>query len=166
MCGFVWKRDAAINSGCVCKGVTAINETARSFCAHSKRDAAMHGCRSKRHLKPMKERTRQQAGSGGSDGDIRQAKCGPGMEFWELEDHEVTYSWLRASKMWPGNGVLGARRPRSGLQLAPDGCPREIFRGCPRRFGCCRKSAADSRRTPGELPDAAPTPLRSHDALF
>merc|ERR1711920_110697 len=47
------------------------------------------------------------------------AKCGPGMEFWELEDHEVAYSWLRAFKMLPGNGLLGTRRPRSGLQLAP-----------------------------------------------
>ena len=47
------------------------------------------------------------------------SKCGPGMEFWELEEHEVAYSWLRAFKMWPGNGVLGTRRPRSGLQLAP-----------------------------------------------
>ena len=46
-------------------------------------------------------------------------KCGPGMEFWELEDHEMAYSWLWASKMWPGNGVLGIRRTRSGLQLAP-----------------------------------------------
>merc|ERR1711920_1131912 len=49
------------------------------------------------------------------------SKCGPGMEFWELEDHEVAYSWLRAFKMWPGNGVLAARRA--------------ILRGCPRRFG-------------------------------
>jgi hypothetical protein len=46
-------------------------------------------------------------------------KCSPGMEFWELEEHEVAYSWLRASKMWPGNGVLGNGRTRSGLQLAP-----------------------------------------------
>eukprot|EP00959_Pyramimonas_sp_CCMP1952_P126343 2642523-Pyramimonas_sp.AAC.1 len=41
------------------------------------------------------------------------------MKFWELEDHEVAYSWLRAPNMWPGNGVLETRRPRSGLQLAP-----------------------------------------------
>eukprot|EP00959_Pyramimonas_sp_CCMP1952_P016063 339690-Pyramimonas_sp.AAC.1 len=33
--------------------------------------------------------------------------------------HEVAYSWLRAFKMWPGNAVLGARRTRSGLQMAP-----------------------------------------------
>ena len=46
-------------------------------------------------------------------------ECGPGMEFWEVEEHEVAYSWLRAFKMWPGNGVLGTRRARSGLQLAP-----------------------------------------------
>eukprot|EP00959_Pyramimonas_sp_CCMP1952_P436043 9131074-Pyramimonas_sp.AAC.1 len=31
-------------------------------------------------------------------------KCGPGMEFWEVVEHEVAYSWLRAFKMWPGNG--------------------------------------------------------------
>eukprot|EP00959_Pyramimonas_sp_CCMP1952_P248893 5203079-Pyramimonas_sp.AAC.1 len=41
------------------------------------------------------------------------------MEFWEVEEHAVAYSWLRASKMWPGNGVLRRRRARSGLQLAP-----------------------------------------------
>eukprot|EP00959_Pyramimonas_sp_CCMP1952_P238669 4987207-Pyramimonas_sp.AAC.1 len=43
----------------------------------------------------------------------------PGMVFWDHEEHEVAYSWLRAFKMWPGNGVLGTRRTRSGLQLAP-----------------------------------------------
>eukprot|EP00959_Pyramimonas_sp_CCMP1952_P148719 3110942-Pyramimonas_sp.AAC.1 len=42
------------------------------------------------------------------------------MEFWELEEHEVAYSWFRTLKMWPGNGVLGTRRARSGLQLALD----------------------------------------------
>eukprot|EP00959_Pyramimonas_sp_CCMP1952_P143024 2994251-Pyramimonas_sp.AAC.1 len=26
------------------------------------------------------------------------SKCGPGVEFWELEKHEVAYSWLRAFK--------------------------------------------------------------------
>ena len=26
-------------------------------------------------------------------------KCGSGMEFWEGEEPEVAYSWLRASKM-------------------------------------------------------------------
>eukprot|EP00959_Pyramimonas_sp_CCMP1952_P204706 4280447-Pyramimonas_sp.AAC.1 len=41
------------------------------------------------------------------------------MEFWELEEHEVAYNWFRAFKMWPGSGVLGTRRRRSGLQLAP-----------------------------------------------
>eukprot|EP00959_Pyramimonas_sp_CCMP1952_P380538 7972510-Pyramimonas_sp.AAC.1 len=34
-------------------------------------------------------------------------KCGPGVEFWEVEEHQVADSWLRAFKMWPGNGVLG-----------------------------------------------------------
>ena len=47
------------------------------------------------------------------------SKCGPGMEFWVFEEHEVAYSWLRAFKIMPRNGVLGTRRPRSGLQLAP-----------------------------------------------
>ena len=28
------------------------------------------------------------------------------MVFWEHEEHEVAYSWLRALTMWPGNGVL------------------------------------------------------------
>eukprot|EP00959_Pyramimonas_sp_CCMP1952_P344375 7212673-Pyramimonas_sp.AAC.1 len=46
--GCTWKRDAAINSGCVCKGGTAINETAHCFCVHSKRGAAINGCKSKR----------------------------------------------------------------------------------------------------------------------
>eukprot|EP00959_Pyramimonas_sp_CCMP1952_P275394 5756267-Pyramimonas_sp.AAC.1 len=31
MFGFDWKRNAAINSGRVCKGGTTINETAHSF---------------------------------------------------------------------------------------------------------------------------------------
>eukprot|EP00959_Pyramimonas_sp_CCMP1952_P146002 3057229-Pyramimonas_sp.AAC.1 len=49
-----------------------------------------------------------------------QSKYGTGMVFWEHEEHEVAvYSWLRAFKMWPGIGVLGTRRTRSGLQLAP-----------------------------------------------
>ena len=30
------------------------------------------------------------------------------------------YSWLLTFRMWPGNGGLGSRRARSGLQLAPD----------------------------------------------
>merc|ERR1712113_664925 len=59
------------------------------------------------------------------------SKCGPGIEFWELEDHEVAYSWLRAFKMWPGNGVLGTRRA--------------ILRGCPKRCGCRRQSPAAPR---------------------
>eukprot|EP00959_Pyramimonas_sp_CCMP1952_P095406 1994912-Pyramimonas_sp.AAC.1 len=46
------------------------------------------------------------------------SKCGLEMVFWEDEEHEVTYSWLRAFKMWPGNGVLGTQRTRSCLQLA------------------------------------------------
>ena len=41
------------------------------------------------------------------------------MVFWEVEEHEVAHSELRAFKMRPGNGVLGSRRARSGLQLAP-----------------------------------------------
>eukprot|EP00959_Pyramimonas_sp_CCMP1952_P361995 7581252-Pyramimonas_sp.AAC.1 len=41
------------------------------------------------------------------------------MEFWDVEEHEVAYSWFRASKMSPGSGDLGSRRARSGLQLAP-----------------------------------------------
>eukprot|EP00959_Pyramimonas_sp_CCMP1952_P184775 3863460-Pyramimonas_sp.AAC.1 len=63
------------------------------------------------------------------------------MVFWEHEEHEVAYNWLRAFKIvarewcsgntkntkWPTvspghsksrNGVLGTRRSRSGLQLA------------------------------------------------
>eukprot|EP00959_Pyramimonas_sp_CCMP1952_P367170 7690427-Pyramimonas_sp.AAC.1 len=48
------------------------------------------------------------------------SKYGPGMKFWELEEHKVAYSWLREFKMWPGNELLGSRRARSGLQLAPD----------------------------------------------
>eukprot|EP00959_Pyramimonas_sp_CCMP1952_P322958 6758058-Pyramimonas_sp.AAC.1 len=30
------------------------------------------------------------------------SKSCPGMEFWELEDHEVAYSWLRAFKICQG----------------------------------------------------------------
>eukprot|EP00959_Pyramimonas_sp_CCMP1952_P044077 921257-Pyramimonas_sp.AAC.1 len=48
MFGFDWKRNAAINRGRVCIGGTTINETAHCFCAPSKRDAAMQGCRCKR----------------------------------------------------------------------------------------------------------------------
>ena len=48
-----------------------------------------------------------------------QSKYGIGLAFWAHEEHEVAYSWLRAFKMWPGNGVVGTRRARSGLQLAP-----------------------------------------------
>eukprot|EP00959_Pyramimonas_sp_CCMP1952_P013377 282091-Pyramimonas_sp.AAC.1 len=51
------------------------------------------------------------AGSGHS-------KCGLGVVLWEHGKHEVAYSWLRAFIMWPGSGVLGKRRTRSGLQLA------------------------------------------------
>eukprot|EP00959_Pyramimonas_sp_CCMP1952_P382932 8023848-Pyramimonas_sp.AAC.1 len=32
------------------------------------------------------------------------SKCGPGVVFWEVQEHEVACTWLRASKMWPGNG--------------------------------------------------------------
>eukprot|EP00959_Pyramimonas_sp_CCMP1952_P030554 640575-Pyramimonas_sp.AAC.1 len=38
------------------------------------------------------------------------SECGPGIKFWEVEEHEVAYSWLL--KMCPGNGVLGNRRAR------------------------------------------------------
>eukprot|EP00959_Pyramimonas_sp_CCMP1952_P077283 1615426-Pyramimonas_sp.AAC.1 len=48
-----------------------------------------------------------------------QSKCGTGIMFWERDQHEMAYSWLRVFKMWPGNNVLGTRRTRSGLQLAP-----------------------------------------------
>eukprot|EP00959_Pyramimonas_sp_CCMP1952_P174794 3652966-Pyramimonas_sp.AAC.1 len=41
------------------------------------------------------------------------------MVFWEDEEHEMAYSWLRAFTMRPGDSVLGRRRKRSGLQLAP-----------------------------------------------
>eukprot|EP00959_Pyramimonas_sp_CCMP1952_P288648 6036252-Pyramimonas_sp.AAC.1 len=41
--GCVWKQNAAINSGCFCKGGTAINETAHCFSVHSKRVAAING---------------------------------------------------------------------------------------------------------------------------
>ena len=47
------------------------------------------------------------------------SKCGLGMVFWEHEEHEVAYSWVRAFRMWPGNGVLGTRTTGNGLQLAP-----------------------------------------------
>eukprot|EP00959_Pyramimonas_sp_CCMP1952_P182736 3821656-Pyramimonas_sp.AAC.1 len=64
------------------------------------------------------------------------------MEFWELEDHEVAYSWFRASKMHAGNGVLAA--------------PRAILRGCLRRFGF--------RRQPPRVPPRPP--VESSAALF
>eukprot|EP00959_Pyramimonas_sp_CCMP1952_P431054 9027831-Pyramimonas_sp.AAC.1 len=41
------------------------------------------------------------------------------MEFWELEEHEVPYSWLQAFKIMPRNELLATRRPRSCLQMAP-----------------------------------------------
>eukprot|EP00959_Pyramimonas_sp_CCMP1952_P081173 1695853-Pyramimonas_sp.AAC.1 len=34
----------------------------------------------------------------------RHSKPCPGMQFWEPEDHEVAYSWLRAFKIMPRNG--------------------------------------------------------------
>ena len=37
------------------------------------------------------------------------SKCGLGVVFWNHEGHEVAYSWLRAFKMWPGNGVMARR---------------------------------------------------------
>eukprot|EP00959_Pyramimonas_sp_CCMP1952_P196922 4117231-Pyramimonas_sp.AAC.1 len=66
------------------------------------------------------------------------------MEFWELEEHEVAYSWLQAVKIMPRSGVLGTRRPRSALLLAKKGIP-----GLPRH-----------------PPDPAQTPLGNQDALF
>eukprot|EP00959_Pyramimonas_sp_CCMP1952_P277204 5795351-Pyramimonas_sp.AAC.1 len=48
-----------------------------------------------------------------------QSKYGTGTVFREHEEHEVAYNWPRAFKTWPGNGVLGRRRKRSGRQLAP-----------------------------------------------
>eukprot|EP00959_Pyramimonas_sp_CCMP1952_P209888 4391408-Pyramimonas_sp.AAC.1 len=47
-----------------------------------------------------------------------QSKYGRGVGFWEHEEHKVAYTWLRAFKMWHAS-VLGTRRTRSGLQLAP-----------------------------------------------
>eukprot|EP00959_Pyramimonas_sp_CCMP1952_P147862 3094411-Pyramimonas_sp.AAC.1 len=44
-----------------------------------------------------------------------QSKYGAGMVFWEHDEHEVAYSWLRVFKMWPGHGVPGTRRARSCL---------------------------------------------------
>eukprot|EP00959_Pyramimonas_sp_CCMP1952_P394808 8272276-Pyramimonas_sp.AAC.1 len=44
-----------------------------------------------------------------------QAKYGTEMVYWEHEEHEKAYSWLRAIKKWYRNGVLGRRRTRSGL---------------------------------------------------
>eukprot|EP00959_Pyramimonas_sp_CCMP1952_P154123 3224505-Pyramimonas_sp.AAC.1 len=41
-----------------------------------------------------------------------QSEYGTRIMFWDHEEHEVAYSWLRALKMWPGNGGLGRRRSR------------------------------------------------------
>eukprot|EP00959_Pyramimonas_sp_CCMP1952_P331705 6945689-Pyramimonas_sp.AAC.1 len=49
----------------------------------------------------------------------RPSKDSTGVVFWEHGEHEVAYRWLRAFKMCLGNDVLGTRRTRSGLQLAP-----------------------------------------------
>ena len=79
------------------------------------------------------------------------SKCGPGMEFWELEEHEVAYSWLRAFKMWPGNGVLGNRRARSGLQLAPgiQNVAREWNSGNSKSTKCVTVASGYSKCGPG-----------------
>merc|ERR1712060_690273 len=79
------------------------------------------------------------------------SKCGPGMEFWELVDHEVAYSWLRAFKMWPGNGVLGPRRPRSGLQLAPgiQNVARELSSGTSKTTKWPTVGSGHSKSCPG-----------------
>eukprot|EP00959_Pyramimonas_sp_CCMP1952_P233908 4887861-Pyramimonas_sp.AAC.1 len=62
------------------------------------------------------------------------------MEFWELEDYEVAYSWFRAFRMWPGNGVVGFRRPRNMQLLVKKRAPH----------------------SPGSRPDL----LGRHDAFF
>eukprot|EP00959_Pyramimonas_sp_CCMP1952_P036336 760626-Pyramimonas_sp.AAC.1 len=63
------------------------------------------------------------------------------MEFCEVEEHEVAYSWLQAFRMWPGSGILGGRRARSVWQFAKSAFGHEFGHGSP---------------------DAAPTPLWSH----
>eukprot|EP00959_Pyramimonas_sp_CCMP1952_P326205 6828028-Pyramimonas_sp.AAC.1 len=66
------------------------------------------------------------------------------MEFWELEEHEVAYSWLQTFKIMARNGALGTQRPRSALLLAKKGIPR----------------------FPSGFPSGSrPDPLGSHDAL-
>ena len=57
------------------------------------------------------------------------SKCGLGMVSWEHEGHKVAYSWLRALRMWPGNGVLPARKAQSVLQLVP-GTPNVSWEWC------------------------------------
>ena len=54
--------------------------------------------------------------------------------FWEHQEHEVAYSWLQAFEMLPGNGVLGTRRARSGLQLAP-GIQNVAWEWCSGKMG-------------------------------
>ena len=41
------------------------------------------------------------------------------MAFWQHEEHEVAYSWLRAPKLRPQSGNLATREARDCLQLAP-----------------------------------------------
>eukprot|EP00959_Pyramimonas_sp_CCMP1952_P161093 3368572-Pyramimonas_sp.AAC.1 len=82
------------------------------------------------------------------------------MVFWEHEEHEVAYGWLRAVKMWPGNGVLGTRRTRSGSRLAPrvqnvvwEWCSGNGFLRSP------KNSRKDSEGFFG-LPDLSGSPVR------
>eukprot|EP00959_Pyramimonas_sp_CCMP1952_P390989 8193692-Pyramimonas_sp.AAC.1 len=89
------------------------------------------------------------------------------MEFWELEDHEVAYSWLQAFRIIPRNGVLETRGlwPAVGSGHSKS-CPgmesweledHEV-RYCWQK-GSPRFSAAPFRHPPRP-------PLGSHDAFF
>ena len=117
------------------------------------------------------------------------SKCVLGVVFWQHQEHEVAYSSLRTFKMWPGSCVLGTRRARSGLQLAPgiQNVAREWSSGNSKNTKWPTVGSGHSKCGPGmefwELedhevrycllkmssagfpPDAAQTPLRSHDAL-
>eukprot|EP00959_Pyramimonas_sp_CCMP1952_P199931 4181939-Pyramimonas_sp.AAC.1 len=63
---------------------------------------------------PVHEHFRWPGSALGARTQGRQVKGSPGMEVWELDEHEVSYSWLRAFKMYPGNGVLGTTWPGNG----------------------------------------------------
>eukprot|EP00959_Pyramimonas_sp_CCMP1952_P088148 1844149-Pyramimonas_sp.AAC.1 len=93
------------------------------------------------------------------------------MVFWEHEEHEVAYGWLRAFKMWPGNGVLGTKntkRPTAGSghsNSAWELCSGNGFLRIP-------KNSEGFLRIPGAdpfvqfCPDPAHTPLGRQDAFF